>query len=154
MVLPGVCAAVQLPGQNGEFRPLLIRVKFRPRHPGHLPGTARPYFSTARLDFVATQKIRLFGSWLYQYARESGASLPAADSVNGLLNSGVSTGVLALPGINTPITQFSHSLGFSAPNATFNVGADISLTPKIVSTTRYGYFFTNYHDFGWPTHGR
>ncbi|MGA8438558.1 MAG: TonB-dependent receptor [Candidatus Sulfotelmatobacter sp.] len=111
------------------------------------------YFSTARLDFVATQKIRLFGSWLYQYARESGASLPAADSVNGLLNSGVSTGVLALPGINTPITQFSHSLGFSAPNATFNVGADMSLTPKIVSTTRYGYFFTNYHDFGWPTQG-
>jgi hypothetical protein len=114
---------------------------------------SQTYFTTARLDFVATQKIRLFGSWLYQYARESGSSLPAADSVNGLLNSGVSTGVLGLPGINTPITQFSHSLGFSAPNATFNVGADISLTSKIVSTTRYGYFFANYHDFGWPTTG-
>ena len=49
------------------------------------------------------------------------------------------------------MTQFSHGLGFSAPNATYNVGADISLTPKIVSTTRYGYFFENYHDFGWPT---
>jgi hypothetical protein len=33
------------------------------------------------------------------------------------------------------------------------VGADITLTPKIISTTRFGYFFTNYHDFGWPTTG-
>ena len=29
----------------------------------------------------------------------------------------------------------------------------MTLTPKIVSTTRYGYFFDNYHDFGWPTIG-
>lgn len=108
------------------------------------------YFTTARLDFTVSQKIRLFGSWLYQYARESGASLPSPDSTNGLLNSGI---VSDTNGINTPITQFSHALGFSAPNATYNVGADISLSPKIVSTTRYGYFFTNYHDFGWPTSG-
>lgn len=115
---------------------------------------SQTYFSTARLDFTATQKIRLFGSWLYQYARESGTNLPAPDSVNGLPNSElVSAGVLALFGINTPISDFSHGLGFSAPNATYNVGADISLTPTIVSTTRYGYFFTNYHDFGWPTSG-
>ena len=51
------------------------------------------------------------------------------------------------------MTQFAHGLGFSAPNATYNVGADITLTPKIVSTTRFGYFFNNYHDFGWPTTG-
>ena len=57
------------------------------------------------------------------------------------------------PRINSPITQYSHGLGFSNPNATYNVGADITLTPKIVSTTRYGYFFNNYHDFGWPTTG-
>jgi hypothetical protein len=31
------------------------------------------------------------------------------------------------------------------------MGADISLTQKFVSTTRYGYFFDNYHDYGWPT---
>jgi hypothetical protein len=114
---------------------------------------SQTYFATGRLDLAATQKIRLFGSWLYQYARASGASLPAPDSVNGLLNSGISTGTLTVSGINTPITQYSHALGFSAPNATYNVGADISLTSKIVSTTRYGYFFTNYHDFGWPTSG-
>ena len=101
------------------------------------------YFTTARLDFTLTQKIRLFGSWLYQYSRESGGSLPGADSVNGLLNTF----------INSPLTQYSHGLGFSAPNSTYNFGADISLTPQIVATTRFGYFFNNYHDFGWPTSG-
>jgi hypothetical protein len=99
------------------------------------------YFGTARLDFTLTQKIRLFGSWLYQYTRETGGSLPGRDDVHGLLNTS----------IFSPLTQFSHGLGFSAPNSTYNVGADITLTPQIVATTRFGYFFTNYHDFGWPT---
>jgi hypothetical protein len=101
------------------------------------------YFSTARLDATLTQKIRVFGSWLYQYQRASGVSLPGGDDVHGLLNTS----------INSPLSQFSHGLGYSSPNATYNVGADITLTPKIVATTRYGYFFNNYHDFGWPTSG-
>ena len=104
------------------------------------------YFATGRLDFTATQKIRLFGSWLYQYARESGTSLPNPDPIasqSSYLNSS----------IFSPLSLYSHGLGFSAPNATYNVGADITLTPKIVSTTRFGYFYQNYHDFGWPTSG-
>jgi len=101
------------------------------------------YFATARLDATLTQKIRVFGSWLYQYTRESGDTLPNQDSVNHLLNTT----------INSPITQYAYGLGYSAPNATYNVGADITLTPKIVATTRFGYFFQNYHDFGWPTSG-
>src|SRR3984957_13226633 len=105
------------------------------------------YFTTARLDFTATQKIRLFGSWLYQYTRESGGSLPSRDPINS------ESSTVLNESIFTPLTHFSHGLGYSAPNATYNVGADITLTPQIVSTTRYGYFFTNYHDFGWPTQG-
>jgi len=101
------------------------------------------YFSTARLDATLTQKIRVFGSWLYQYSRAAGVSLPGADSVQGLLNTSV----------NSPLSLFSHGLGYSSPNATYNVGADISLTPQIVSTTRFGYFFANYHDSGWPDTG-
>ncbi len=31
--------------------------------------------------------------------------------------------------------------------------ADITITPHIVSTTRFGYYFENYHDFGYPTTG-
>jgi len=101
------------------------------------------YYGTARLDATLTQKIRVFGSWLYQYQRESGVNLPGADSANGLLNTS----------IFSPITSYSHGLGFSQPNSTYNVGADISLTSKVVATTRFGYFFNNYHDFGWPTTG-
>ncbi len=112
------------------------------------------YFTTFRLDATLTQKIRVFGSWLYQYGRASGVSLPNPDSTTGLLNSGGQLiGLGPVTGINSPITQYSHSLGYSAPNSTYNVGADISLTPKIIATTRFGFFFNNYHDFGWPTAG-
>ena len=119
----------------------------------HFTQDQQTYFSTARVDAVLTQKIRVFGSWLYQYQRESGDSVPTADSTTGLPNIGLQLGGTLFSGINSPITQYSHGLGFSNPNATYNVGADITLTPKIVSTTRYGYFFNNYHDFGWPTTG-
>jgi len=109
------------------------------------------YYGTARIDATLTQKIRVFASWLYQYQRESGVNLPAPDSIasQNYLNSGIGNA----SGINTPLTSYSHGLGFSQPNSTYNFGADISLTPKIVSTTRFGYFFNNYHDFGWPTSG-
>jgi len=109
---------------------------------------SQQYFSTARLDATLTSKIRLFGSWLYQFGRESGANLPGADPVASeagyLLNTSIET---------TTLQGFSHGLGFAAPNSTYNFGADITLTPRIVSTTRFGYFFQNYHDFGWPTSG-
>ena len=42
-------------------------------------------------------------------------------------------------------------IGFAAPNSTWNFGADYTITPRFVSTTRYGYFFENYHDFGYPS---
>src|SRR5579864_2179737 len=109
------------------------------------------YYGTARIDATLTQKIRVFASWLYQYERESGVNLPAPDSIasQNYLNSGIGNE----SGINSPLTSYAHGLGFSQPNSTYNFGADISLTPKIVSTTRFGYFFNNYHDFGWPTSG-
>ena len=113
----------------------------------HFTQDQQTYFSTARIDAVVTQKIRVFGSWLYQYQRESGDSLPGADPIA----SQATNPNYLNESINSPITQYSHGLGFSNPNATYNVGADITLTPKIVATTRYGYFFNNYHDFGWPT---
>jgi hypothetical protein len=104
------------------------------------------YFTSARLDYSLSQKIRLYASWLYQYARETGNSMPISDPISSMAAAGyVNTSTLA------PLTAFSHGLGWAAPNATYNFGADMSLTPKIVATTRFGYFFENYHDFGWPT---
>src|ERR1700721_1784478 len=52
-----------------------------------------------------------------------------------------------------PAFAYSHALGYSAPNITTNVGADITINPRIISTTRFGYYFQNYHDFGYPTNG-
>ena len=101
------------------------------------------YYTTARIDAVATQKIRVFGSWLYQYQRVTGVSLPNGDSTTGLLN---------LDSTNDP-SVYPHNVGYTAPNQTLNFGADITLTPHLVSTTRFGYYFENYHDFGYPTGG-
>jgi hypothetical protein len=101
-------------------------------------------YGYARLDAALTSKIRVFGSWLYQYSRSTGNNLPISDPVKG------DVGYLNLS-VNTPLAAYSHGIGSSAPNATYNVGADVTLTQKLVSTTRFGYFFDNYHDFGWQT---
>src|SRR5579859_7096027 len=85
------------------------------------------YFGSGRLDATVTSKVRLFGSWLYQYSREAGGSLPNRDMIAS------QSATFENSSIFTPITQFSHGLGFSAPNSTYNVGADITLTPKIVA---------------------
>jgi hypothetical protein len=100
------------------------------------------YFATGRIDATVSERIRLFGSWLSQHARQTGF-LPLADSTQGFLNEGTTV----------PVTQYGSGLGYSAPNLTTNIGADITITPRLVSTTRFGYFFQNYHDFGWPTTG-
>jgi len=109
---------------------------------------SQQYFGSARVDVTLTSKIRVFGSWLYQYGRETGANLPNADPINANAAAGfINTSILANP------QGFTHGVGFAAPNSTYNTGADITITPKVISTTRFGYFFNNYHDFGWPTSG-
>lgn len=112
------------------------------------------YFTNARLDAALTQKVRLFGEWLYQYQRETGDSLPSADPIASESGSFLNSGVVGNPfGITTPKSQFAASHGFVEPNSLYVIGADITLNPAVVATTRFGYFFTNYHDFGWPLTG-
>ena len=98
----------------------------------------------------------MFGSWLYQYQRQSGEALPFSDSTTGFYNT--STGCFSrstAPCANTGVPQigYGHNLGYSAPNSTSNFGADFTITPHLVSTTRLGYYFENYHDFGYPATG-
>lgn len=119
------------------------------------------YYTTARIDASVTNKIRVFGSWLYQLQRQNGETLPVSDSSNGLLNPvtgcyGAATGsspATQCTGSFTDPSVYSHSLGFVAPNITVNTGADITVTQNIVATTRFGYYFENYHDFGYPRSG-
>jgi TonB dependent receptor len=101
------------------------------------------YYTTARIDAQATRRVHVFGSWLYQLQRQNGALLPASDSTTGQANAAVG---------NTP-ASYAHNIGYVAPNLTVNTGADITLTSHIVSTTRFGYYFENYHDFGYPRGG-
>ena len=109
------------------------------------------YYTTARIDAQASKKIRVFGSWLYQLQKQYGQALPYADSTTPF-NFTTGTGVYNLSTGNDPAI-YGHNLGFTAPNITVNAGADISISPSVVSTTRFGYYFENYHDFGYPTGG-
>jgi hypothetical protein len=101
------------------------------------------WYTTARIDAEVTKKLRLYASWLYQLQKQYGENLPNPDSANGLFN--VSSTV--------DPSAYSHDVGFTAPNSTTNVGADYSITPRLILTGRFGYYFENYHDFGLPTTG-
>ena len=98
----------------------------------------------------------MFGSWLYQLQRQSGEQLPGSDSTTGFFNPYTGCyGAASTPCISNGVPAFalSHALGYVAPNSTTNAGADVTITPHIVATTRFGYYFENYHDFGYPTTG-
>jgi Carboxypeptidase regulatory-like domain len=146
-------------GFNPEFRNRERTVYFNGLGETPFSGNQQTYYTTARLDYAVTSKIRVFGSWLYQYQRESGQDLPFGDSTTGLINP--STGCPGsftsasdvCKGSGSPAFSFSHSLGFGAPNTTTNIGADFTITPRIVATVRWGISFQNYHDFGFPTSG-
>jgi hypothetical protein len=98
------------------------------------------YFSMARLDFLATQKIRLFGAWQYNYQRQHGGVFPNPDDVFGTTNTTATTAP----------DSFNGSQGFVAPSVIYNTGADITLTPNLVATTRFGYFYTDFQNRGLP----
>lgn len=133
---------------------------FQPLGLQHYAQNTNTYYTNARIDATLSQKIRVFGSWLYQLQKQYGESLPGSDAVGGFnasANSACQAGAYCA-GLNNvyntiPTIAFGHDLGYTAPNIVTNFGADMSLTPRLVLTTRFGYFFQNYHDFGYPTTG-
>jgi hypothetical protein len=104
---------------------------------------SQTYYTNARVDAAVTKKLRVYASWLYQLQKQSGENLPFWDSANGDFNTSS----------NVNPSVYSHGLGFTSPNSTTNVGADFTLTPRLILTARYGYYFENYHDFGFPQTG-
>jgi len=147
-------------GFNPEFNPYERFLNYGPNG-GMVPFSQNTHtdYAYARVDAEVTSKIRVFGSWLAQDQKQWGESLPVSDSVQGYFNvvtgcSGVGASLTCTPGGNfiDPST-FSHTFGYAAPNMTLNTGADITLTNSLVSTTRFGYYFENYHDIGFPTNG-
>ncbi|WP_263367316.1 TonB-dependent receptor [Edaphobacter bradus] len=132
-------------GFNPELNRVARKVDYSSQGLGILPFSqnTNTYYTTARIDAKVSERIRVFGSWLYQLQRQNGENLPLRDSSNGIVNTSAG---------NDP-SVYAHSLGFVAPNLTVNTGADITLTHNIVSTSRFGYYFENYHDFGYPRTG-
>jgi Carboxypeptidase regulatory-like domain len=131
---------------NPEFRAVERKVNYNGSFGttalGILPFSqnTQTYYTTARLDAAATKRLHVFASWLYQGQRQSGQQLPFADDVNGLFNNSTA---------NDPAI-YAHSQGFSSPNITTNFGGDYVISKNIVSASRFGYYFENYHDFGYP----
>lgn len=102
------------------------------------------YYGIARADVLATQKIRVFGSWQTNYVRVTGNSLPGVDDVAGLVN----TSATSDP------RDFSNSIGYVQPRVIFGVGADMTLLPTLVATTRFGRLYSDYQDRGVPVGNR
>lgn len=143
---------------NPEIQRQERRINYGPASAGNATTGIVPYstntnsyYTTARVDAQVTDKVRVFGSWLYQLQKQYGQNLPFADSVQGF-NYTSNTGFYNAS-VQSPVSSFAHSLGYTAPNVTVNTGVDWTVTPHIVATSRFGYYFENYHDFGFPTGG-
>jgi hypothetical protein len=95
-----------------------------------LHDTINTYYSMARLDLLATQKIRVFGAWQYNYQRGTGTSLPQADDIHAQYNSNSTTNP----------DNYNGGIGYVSPNVLYNTGADITITPSLVATARYSYW--------------
>jgi hypothetical protein len=135
---------------NPEFNQLERKVVY-PSNSPFVPGggsvafsqNTQTYYTTARIDIAATSRLRFFATWLYQLQKQTGQNLPFPDAANGQFN---------LSSTVDP-ANFTHALGYTTPNVTTNFGADFSLTPRLILTGRVGYYFENYHDFGFPSTG-
>ena len=116
-----------------------------PGQPAHLSfgQNTQTYYVNLRVDAALGKKIHVFGSLLDQGQHQSGENLPTGDDVHGLFNIASSVNPIG----------FEHTLGYAAPNTTYNLGLDYTASSTIVLTSRFGYFFENYHDFGYPTTG-
>ncbi|MFZ1084807.1 MAG: carboxypeptidase regulatory-like domain-containing protein [Terracidiphilus sp.] len=147
-------------GFNPDFNAYERFVNYGPNG-GIIPFSQNTHtdYAYGRIDAEVTSRIRIFGSWLAQDQKQAGENLPTSDSVQGYFNvvtgcSGSGATISCTPGGNfVDPSSYSHTYGFAAPNLTLNTGADITITNNLVSTTRFGYFFDNYHDFGFPTTG-
>ena len=102
------------------------------------------YYALSRLDYLLTSKIRVYGAWQNQYERQNGNALPNADDAYGLANT-----------TNTQSPDnFNYGIGYVSPNVVYNTGADITITPSLVATTRFGYFFNDFQNRGIPIGNR
>ena len=93
-----------------------------------------------RLDYRASNQLRLFGSWNYGYSRTMG-QLGAPDSAIGQVN----TGATVDP------TTLRPDFGTVNPLSIYSFGGDWTPSSALLVNARYGYFFSNNSTRGTPT---
>jgi len=108
--------------------------------PRTLTSTTTTQNAYNRLDYGATNSLRMFASWNYGYFRQTG-TLGGADSPAGQTNTGRTT---------DPNTLRSDA-GSVNPVSIWTFGGDWTPTSKLVFSVRYGYFFNNTEARGVPS---
>ncbi len=108
-----------------NFGPSTISGGIRPSGTRSSTRTTSSTSALARLDATLTQKIRVFGSWLYQYSRESGDSLADAGFDDWLAEQGLTISGTALPG-STARLQRIHMASATRPRMRLTTSALIS----------------------------
>jgi hypothetical protein len=98
------------------------------------------YYSLGRVDFLATQKIRAYAAYQYNYRRANGMAFPAADSPYGQYNADAT---------RDP-DNFQAGDGLVQPNRVYTLGADITINPSLIATTRWGSFYQDNQHRGRP----
>ncbi|HWR36717.1 MAG TPA: carboxypeptidase regulatory-like domain-containing protein [Clostridia bacterium] len=100
------------------------------------------YNALNRLDYMVTSKIRTFASWQYGYNRISGNSAPDPDpAFASQVNNSATV---------DPRTTYRADAGSVNPNSVIIFGGDVTITPNMVATARYGKWFTNSSTRGAP----
>jgi len=129
-----------IPDLNRNSRTVNITSKSAPG-PRTFTQTDNTHFGVARVDGTITKSLHANAAWETAYRRTEGTDRPAADSVQGLTNTGAQTD----PGKRRP------DRGQVFPNNLWRVGADWMPTSKLVITGGAGRWFTDTEDRGVPT---
>lgn len=93
-----------------------------------------------RLDYRASDRLRVFGSWNYAYGRVTG-QLANPDSAVGQTN----TGSTIDP------TTLRPDYGVVNPLSIYSFGGDYTPTSSLLVDARYGYYFSNLSTRGTPS---
>ena len=102
--------------------------------------TSNTFYTLGRADFLVTQKIRVYASFQDNYSRTYGLNLPNQEDAFGKVNTSATNN----------ITNYERERGQIYPNRLWNLGADVTLTPNLVATTRFGQTYNNTEDRGVP----
>jgi hypothetical protein len=116
------------------------------RETRHYLQTDNTHYASGRLDWQASRTIRASAAWLYAYRTWAG-DLPGQDSIyQGSVPQTIQRNTAASgdPG------RFRPDTGQKQPNATYTFTGEWTPTPRLVVTSRFGYWFTNTGDRGRP----